>query len=164
MLAMGNSMPFVRVGTSFWETKCIMPFHQPTRVNPRPLPLHHPILTLFPFKEKNYMMKRIFISGTVPKSATTTLPLTNPAILLLRQHEIWLGQKIPSHRPIIKQSNHQAFNLECTSCTTTDKKEDTARMILIAHFSVHILLLHHYKSDLAHTSYRYSLVIELYLS
>ena len=36
-------------------------------------------------------------------------------------------------------------------------------MILTARFSLHILLLHHYKSDLAHTSDRYSLVIELYL-
>ena len=38
----------------------------------------------------------------------------------------------------------------------------TVRMIEIAHFSVHILLLHHYKSDFAHTSYLYSLVIGLY--
>ena len=37
----------------------------------------------------------------------------------------------------------------------------TARMINIAHFSVGKLLLHHYKSDLAHTSDRYSSVIEM---
>ena len=32
----------------------------------------------------------------------------------------------------------------------------------IAHFSVHILLLHHYKRNLAHLSYLYSLVIVMY--
>ena len=41
---------------------------------------------------------------------------------------------------------------------------NTVRMIKIAHFSVGKLLLHHYESDLAHTSDRYSSVIELYLS
>ena len=40
----------------------------------------------------------------------------------------------------------------------------TVRMIEIAHFSVRILLLHHYKSDLAHLSDLYSLVIGLYKS
>ena len=139
-------------------------FHQPTIFNPGLLPQHHPILTSFSFKENTWMMKSPFISVTVPKPATKTLPLPNPATPLLGQQEMWLGQKIPSHRPIIKQSNHQAFNLECTSSTTTDKKEDTARMISIAHFSVHILLLHHYKSDLAHISERYISMTELYLS
>ena len=41
------------------------------------------------------------------------------------------------------------------------EKEATVRMIEIAHFSVHILLLHHYESDLAHISDFDSLVIGL---
>ena len=40
----------------------------------------------------------------------------------------------------------------------------TVRMKWIAHFAVDILLLHHYKSNLAHLSYLYSLVIGLYKS
>ena len=40
----------------------------------------------------------------------------------------------------------------------------TVRMIWTAHFSVHILLLHHYKSDFAYISDLYSLVIGLYKS
>ena len=40
----------------------------------------------------------------------------------------------------------------------------TVRMIEMPRFSVAKLLLHHYKSDLAHTSDRCSSVIELYLS
>ena len=40
----------------------------------------------------------------------------------------------------------------------------TVWLIEIAHFSVHIQLLHHYKSDLAHISDLYSLVIVLYKS
>ena len=40
----------------------------------------------------------------------------------------------------------------------------TVWMISTARFSVHILLLHHYGSDLAHISDRYSSVIEMYLS
>ena len=139
-------------------------FHQPTIFNPGLLPQHHPILTSFSFKENTWMMKSPFISVTVPKPATKTLPLPNPATPLLGQQEMWLGQKIPSHRPIIKQINHQAFNLGWTSCTTTDKKEHTVRMISIAHFSVHILLLHYYKSNISHPSYLYSLVIGMYKS
>ena len=38
----------------------------------------------------------------------------------------------------------------------------TVLLISIARFSVHILLLHHYKSGLAHLSVLYSLVIGLY--
>ena len=41
-------------------------------------------------------------------------------------------------------------------------KLGTVLLISIAHFSVHILPLHHYKSDLAHLSDLYSLVIGLY--
>ena len=44
------------------------------------------------------------------------------------------------------------------------KMSPTVRMISIAHFSVHILLLHHYQSDLAHLSDLYSIVIGLYKS
>ena len=40
----------------------------------------------------------------------------------------------------------------------------TVRMKWIAHFAVGILLLHHYRSNLAHLSYFYSLVIGLYKS
>ena len=40
----------------------------------------------------------------------------------------------------------------------------TVWLIWIAHFSVGILLLHHYGSDLAHLSYLYSLFILLYKS
>ena len=40
----------------------------------------------------------------------------------------------------------------------------TVLLISTARFSVHILLLHHYKSDLAHISDKYISVIELYLS
>ena len=40
----------------------------------------------------------------------------------------------------------------------------TVMLIEMPRFSVAILLLHHYKSDLAHTTDRWSLVIELYLS
>ena len=44
------------------------------------------------------------------------------------------------------------------------KARATVRMISTARFSVHILLLHHYESDLAHISDRYILVIGMYLS
>ena len=40
----------------------------------------------------------------------------------------------------------------------------TVRMIEMPRFSVGKVLLHHYKSDLAHISDRCSSVIELYLS
>ena len=40
-------------------------------------------------------------------------------------------------------------------------KNCTVRMKWIAHFAVDILLLHHYKSDLAHLSYLDSLVIRI---
>ena len=40
----------------------------------------------------------------------------------------------------------------------------TVMLIEMPRFSVAKLLLHHYKSDLAHTSHRYSSVINLYLS
>ena len=43
-----------------------------------------------------------------------------------------------------------------------EKGEDTVRMISKARFSVGILLLHHYRKDLPHLSYLYSLVIVLY--
>ena len=39
-----------------------------------------------------------------------------------------------------------------------DRVEPTVWMISIAHFAVGILLLHHYKRDLAHLSYFESLV------
>ena len=42
--------------------------------------------------------------------------------------------------------------------------ESTAWLNRIAHLAVGILLLHHYKSDFAHLSYLYSLVIGLYKS
>ena len=48
------------------------------------------------------------------------------------------------------------FVLASSSCTVW--------LVSTARFSVHILLLHHYRSDLAHTSDRCSSVIELYLS
>ena len=38
----------------------------------------------------------------------------------------------------------------------------TIRLNRIAHFVVGILLLHHYKSDLAHLSDLYSLVVGMY--
>ena len=44
------------------------------------------------------------------------------------------------------------------------RKLATVWMISTAHFSVHILLLHHYKSNLAHLSYLYILVLGLYKS
>ena len=47
---------------------------------------------------------------------------------------------------------------------STSVSEDTVRMISTARFSVGILLLHHYKSDLAHLSDLCSLVIGLYKS
>ena len=40
----------------------------------------------------------------------------------------------------------------------------TVWMVSTARFSVHILLLHQYKSDLAHISDRYSSVIEMCIS
>ena len=40
----------------------------------------------------------------------------------------------------------------------------TAWLISKARISIHILLLHHYKSDLAHISDRYSSVIGMHLS
>ena len=43
------------------------------------------------------------------------------------------------------------------------KMSPTVLLISTARFSVGKLLLHHYKSDLAYISDRYSLVIELYL-
>ena len=52
------------------------------------------------------------------------------------------------------------FSYQCW-CT---RAPTTVLLISIARFSVHILLLHHYKSDCAHTSESCSLVIELYLS
>ena len=45
-----------------------------------------------------------------------------------------------------------------------DQQDSTVLLISIARFSVHLLLLHHDKSDLAHISDRYSLVIGMYLS
>ena len=68
-------------------------------------------------------MKSPFIRGSVPKPETTTLPLPNPATPLLRQNEMWLGQNIPRHQPLIKQRNQQAFNLEWTSCTAMGKEK-----------------------------------------
>ena len=63
----------------------------------------------------------------------------------------------------------------CTNLKDTSKKElknegpgrsgnCTVMLIEMPCFSVAKLLLHHYNSDLAHTSDRYSSVIELYLS
>ena len=48
--------------------------------------------------------------------------------------------------------------------TIMNAVELPVRMISTARFSVGKLLLHHYKSDLAHISDMYSSVIELYLS
>ena len=121
MLVMGTSMPFVRVCTISSEINYIIPFHRPTLLNPLPLLRRHPILAPLPLKEKNWIMNSPFINGTVLKPSTMTLPLPNPATPLLRQHEMWLGQNIPSRRPLIKQINKRAFKLEWTSCNVTDK-------------------------------------------
>ena len=47
---------------------------------------------------------------------------------------------------------------------TAGRRGPTVRMIEMPRFYVGKLLLHHYKSDLAHTSYGCSSVIEMYLS
>ena len=54
---------------------------------------------------------------------------------------------------------HFYIEKRCTLCYVAN-----ARMISTAIFSVHILLLHHYRSNLAHISDSYSSVIVLYLS
>ena len=56
-----------------------------------------------------------------PETINNDPPIHNPATLLLCLHKMWFGQKIPIHRPMIKQSNRQDFNLEWTSYTATDK-------------------------------------------
>ena len=50
------------------------------------------------------------------------------------------------------------------SCIIFSVEMNTVRLIWIAHFVVDILLLHHYKRDLAHLSDLYSLVIGMYKS
>ena len=121
MLVMGTSMPFVRVCTISSEINYIIPFHRPTLLNPIPLPRRHPILTPLPLKEKNWIMNSPFINGTVLKPSTMTLPLPNTSTPLPLQHEMRLGQNIPSHWPLIKQINQRVSNLEWTSSTATYK-------------------------------------------
>ena len=59
----------------------------------------------------------------------------------------------------IRRKN-QGFGRE----TERGQQSHTVLLISTARFSVHILLIRHHKSDLAHISDRYSSVIELYLS
>ena len=56
---------------------------------------------------------------------------------------------------------HQKYSVTTVQLIILSLVWPTVRMIEIAHFSVHILLLHHYESNLAHISDFDSLVIGL---
>ena len=56
------------------------------------------------------------------------------------------------------------MNVNVSICTLEEQAHiNTVRMISTGRSSVHILLLRHYKSNLAHISDRYNSVIGLYL-
>ena len=79
-----------------------------------------------------------------------------------KHHWVFLSARKEKIESEILHDNNGQFQIsEAFFAPFLDKKKITVRMIEIAHFSVHILLLHHYKSNLSHLSDFDSLVIGL---
>ena len=77
-----------------------------------------------------------------------------------------LGNEFNDIRRLFTTGGHTNIDLlgVCSSWPHCATAQRTVWMIWTAHFAVGILLLHHYRSDLAHLSYLYNLVIGMYKS